>query len=426
MRAIDLAVDRTGLLAAQASNLDLMRAAVQRSRTCTAVQPYAGLLTPQRLAEAPLMTRDQLAAWGSQPAAPNRITTGDVRLVLRSSGSSGRVRTLLHDRAFNERVEALGARGLCLDGLGPNPFVVNALTPGDLFGGFGFAEAVLARRGAAVLPTGTTLPPEHLAELITDLDVAAIVALPALLHRLRAAMPAELARLRCVYFLGDRMDGAFAAELRAGGTAVRSFAYSTTETGPIGYQCAHLDGGDHHLHEDLVIAEVVDEDGRRLPDGVPGALAVTVLTETGAALVRYLVGDRVTLLAHGCPCGSPARVLRLGGRDDTSANIDGTLVTRDMFDNALAAHGVTGSSAYQVGVSVEEGLFRLALAGTAVAALPADAALAALRSHPTLRKVAESPRFRGLTVDPSGSLPRTTARGKVPFFAIGGDHDGQS
>ncbi|MGL5857766.1 MAG: phenylacetate--CoA ligase family protein [Angustibacter sp.] len=425
MKTIDLTAGRAELDAAQSDNLARMRAAVQQSRTCTAVHPYAELLTRERLVEAPLMTRDQLAEWSLRPDAPYRISTGDIRLVLRSSGSGGRVRTLLHDRSFNEQVEALGARGLCMDGLGTNPFVVNALTAGDMFGGFGFADAVLARRGAAVLPAGTTLPPRHLAELIVDQGVAAIVALPSLLQRLLVTIPTELARLRCVFYLGDRMDPAFASALRSQGSAVRSFAYSTTETGPVGYQCAFLDADDHHVHEDLVVAEAVDDDGRRLPDGVRGALAVTVLTETGAALVRYLVGDQVTLRPSRCPCGSPAQILRLGGRDGMSANIDGTLVTRDMFDTALAELGVTDTSSYQVGVSLEQGLFSLALAGSAVAALPADVALAALRSHQTLRRVADSPRFRGLTVDPSGSPHRTSTRGKVPFFSIG-EHDDRS
>ena len=422
MRLLDqLTGDRSALLAAQAANLALMREAVAASRTCTAVRPYAEQLTPDGLQDAPLMTREHVAEWGSRPDAPHRITVGDTRLVLRSSGSSGRVRTLLHDRAFNERVEALGARGVCWDGLGENPFVVNALAPGDLFGGFGFADAVLARRGAAVLPAGTTLPAHHLAELVADLGVHAMVSLPGFVERLWAQAPEALSALRTLFYLGDRMTPATAERLAQHGVRIRSFAYSTTETGPVGHQCAELTGTDHHVHEDLVLAEVVDEDGRRLPDGTPGALAVTVLADTGTALVRYLVGDNATLRPSDCACGSAARILRIGARDDVSANLDGTLVTRSMFDEALRPLGLPAEAAYQVASETRDGLVRLTLRGTALRGIAADRALAALSGHQTLRKVTCSARFSGMEVD-AEAAPRMTTRAKAPFFWNEGEH----
>lgn len=415
----DLTLPRSELLTVQADNLALMRDAVRRSRTCTALHPYEGSLTPEGLPQVPLTSRDRLAEWSADPGTPNRITEGDIRLVLRSSGSSGRVRTLLHDRLFNERVEAIGARGLCLDGLGSNPFVLNSLAPGDLFGGFGFADAVLSRRGAAVLPAGTSMPAHHLAELITDLDVAAMVGLPGYIERLLTEIPAEMRKLRTLYYLGERMASPAAEALAAAGCAVRSFAYSTTETGPIGFQCGHLTGTDHHVHEDLVIAEVVDDDGRRLPDGVPGMLAVTVLAASGTALVRYLVGDRASLRPSECPCGSTARVLRIGARDDVSANLTGTLVTRSMFDTAL---GLRPDARYQVEYGSRGGMLRLTLRGAALHDLTDEAALSSLGRHQTLRKVVGSSVFAGLTVD-AGTAPRITARAKAPFFWSEEDRD---
>lgn len=415
----DLTLPHPELLTVQAGNLTLMRDAVHQSRTCTALRPYADSLTPDALEQVPLTTRDQLAEWTTVPGTPNRITEGDIRLVLRSSGSSGRVRTLLHDRPFNERVEALGARGLCVDGLGANPFVLNSLAPGDLFGGFGFADAVLSRRGAAVLPAGTSIPAPHLAELINDLDVSAMVGLPGYVERLLAEIPAAMRQLRTLYYLGERMAAPAVETLAAAGCAVRSFAYSTTETGPIGYQCAHLAGTDHHVHEDLVIAEIVDDDGRRLPDGVPGALAVTVLADTGTALVRYLVGDQASLRPSDCPCGSTARVLSVRARDEVSANLDGTLVTRSMFDTAL---DLPPDARYQVAFGSRQGMVRLTLRGAALRGLTGEAARAALGRHQTLRKVIGSARFAGLTVD-VGTAPYLTTRAKAPFFWSEEDKD---
>lgn len=408
----NLTLPRTDVRAAQEENLALMRRAVSESATCTALHPHADDLTLAGLERLPLTTRERLADWSGRPDGPHRITVGDTRLVLRSSGSSGRVRTLLHDAPFNERVEALGARGLCMTGLGDNPFVLNALAPGDLFGGFGFAEAALARRGAAVLPAGTSMDARHIAELIDDLDVSALVAVPAYVERLLDHIPGGMERLRTVFYLGERFAPRTARMFAEQGCAVRSFGYSTTETGPIGFQCAHLDGTDHHVHEDLVIAEVVDEAGRRVPEGTPGNLAVTVLADTGTALVRYLVGDFATLRDADCPCGSTAQVLRIGGRDDVSANLDGTLVTRSMFDTAL---GLTADTVYQVGSRTSRGMLHLTLRGAALSGRTNEDVLAALRQHQTLRKVAGSARFAGLSVV-AAERPYLTARTKAPFF----------
>ncbi|HEX3784106.1 MAG TPA: AMP-binding protein [Pseudonocardiaceae bacterium] len=425
MKLVDLTGDRGSIEAVQADNLARMRAAVLRSETCKAVREYADALDPALLSDAPLMTREQLAEWGSNPQAPNRISTGAVRLALRSSGSSGRVRTLLHERVFNEQVEAIGARGICWDGLSDNPFVINALTPGDLFGGFGFVDATLGRRGAALLPTGSGMADAHIADLIADLGVEAIVATPSYLEHLYTTVPGAVAALRTVFYLGDRMSFTAARDIADAGPAVRSFAYSTTETGPIGFQCGQLAGSDHHVHEDVVIAEVVDEHGRPLPDGDEGALVVTVLTETGAALVRYLVGDRATLLPPNgiCDCGSGARLLRICGRDATSANIGGTLVTREMFDVALAPLGVATDARYQVVTAGEAGSVTLLLTGPALAGISPGTALDALHGHQILRRVVSSARFAGLTVE-TRRPPYTTSRGKVGFFVhIGDGHE---
>ncbi len=84
-----------------------------------------------------------------------------------------------------------------------------------------------------------------------------------------------------------------------------------------------------HLFEDLVLAEVVDANGRPVPPGVSGdRLLVTVLFSRTLPLIRYELTDRVRLATESCPCGRPLRLLaavegctddlmRLPGRDGT-------------------------------------------------------------------------------------------------------------
>ena len=124
--------------------------------------------------------------------------------------------------------------------------------------------------------------------------------------------------------------------------AVRSLAYSTSETGPLGYQCRHQTGAVHHLHEDASVVEVIDEAGRPVPPGTPGELVVTPLTTSGMALFRYRLGDRGQLLTGACGCGSAARSVLLLGRMPNSMTVDTITFSSDHLMAALGTLGVSG------------------------------------------------------------------------------------
>jgi len=60
-----------------------------------------------------------------------------------------------------------------------------------------------------------------------------------------------------------------------------------------------------HLNADLACLEVIDDAGRPVPDGVEGSkVFITNLYNFVQPLIRYEVGDRVTMSAAPCPCGS--------------------------------------------------------------------------------------------------------------------------
>jgi phenylacetate-coenzyme A ligase PaaK-like adenylate-forming protein len=83
--------------------------------------------------------------------------------------------------------------------------------------------------------------------------------------------------------------------------------YGATETAGIASECElHR----LHLYEDLVIPEIVDENGRPTPVGTAGArLLVTVLFSRTQPLIRYELSDRVVASPDPCPCGRPFAVL---------------------------------------------------------------------------------------------------------------------
>jgi len=78
--------------------------------------------------------------------------------------------------------------------------------------------------------------------------------------------------------------------------------------------CSQTTGA--HLNSDLAMLEVVDDAYRPVPAGVPGAkVLLTNLYNRVQPLIRYEVGDVVTMSPSPCPCGSPLPLVQaVGGR----------------------------------------------------------------------------------------------------------------
>lgn len=79
--------------------------------------------------------------------------------------------------------------------------------------------------------------------------------------------------------------------------------YGSREMGLGGAICCPAHEG-MHLRENHVIAEIVDENGKRVPDGTFGELVITTIGMQAQPLVRYKTGDRTRILPGRCPCGS--------------------------------------------------------------------------------------------------------------------------
>jgi phenylacetate-CoA ligase len=88
--------------------------------------------------------------------------------------------------------------------------------------------------------------------------------------------------------------------------------YGSAETGIIAYECPY---GSHHISDDCVYVEVVDENNRPLPPGEVGNVTVTVLHSQAAPIIRYQLGDFASLSDGQCQCGVSLSLLeKLVGR----------------------------------------------------------------------------------------------------------------
>jgi phenylacetate-CoA ligase len=172
-----------------------------------------------------------------------------------------------------------------------------------------------------------------------------------------AAFPA----VRLIVTSGEPVPPALRAELQellagVGGGAVdirARYAFTEMQGGLV--QCAaHAEP--QNLGPDLYYLETVDpETQRRLPDGESGMLALTHLHRRGTVLLRYLVGDIVTLSRSACPhCGREGeRVTSTPRRTGNLVKCRGMLVNTDLVAEILSA--ISGIGQFQIVFACEDG-----------------------------------------------------------------------
>lgn len=403
-----------------------LRATLTAARQSTDVwKRFPGLETVATVGDLetlPLLSPADLAA-GCPPHSADLLfdprTSG---LVLRSSGTASRPKTVYHSWDFTERVGLLGVRGVRAALETPPTRVANCLFAGDLNGAFLFVHDITRSLPALVFPMGENTSPAEAAAIIEAHGIDTLVASPAYGTELLTSGPdGHPLPVRNFLFIGESMgpERSRLVRLAAPDVAVQSLAYSTSETGPLGYQCPHQTGAVHHLHEDANVVEVVDDAGRPVPSGTPGELVVTPLTTSGMALFRYRLGDRGRLLAGPCGCGSAARSVVLLGRMPNSMTIDTVTFSSDHLMSALRTLGVAKPSDCQFQVLWEGHRYRvrLLLSPAAPNGITTDMIRTALRDFHEVHEVIASPRCVAFEVQRAvtGQFARTR-RGKVPVL----------
>lgn len=104
----------------------------------------------------------------------------------------------------------------------------------------------------------------------------------------------------------QRVEAAFGAPL--------TDTYSASEALPLALPCRR---GRQHVNADWYILEPVDEARRPVPPGRRSASAlVTNLANFVQPLIRYELGDSITIGAQPCPCSSPLPTVEVEGRTD--------------------------------------------------------------------------------------------------------------
>ncbi|HOE67523.1 MAG TPA: AMP-binding protein [Candidatus Hydrogenedentes bacterium] len=200
--------------------------------------------------------------------------------------------------------------------------------------GLAYYEGVRAM-GATAVRIGPSSP-AMLLSWMEQLKPTAIVAVPSFLKRAaryaeehRLPPPASsVAKLICIGEplrerdlslnpLGRQVQSAWNARLHS--------SYGITELAISFCECEA--GCGNHLHPGLVHVEILDDNGRPVPDGEEGEIVATTFGVEAMPLLRYRTGDRSFLVRERCACGRwTPRLGLILGRKKQAMKLKGTTV----------------------------------------------------------------------------------------------------
>lgn len=124
--------------------------------------------------------------------------------------------------------------------------------------------------------------------------------------------------------------------------------YASTEMAAAFTECKAQAGG--HLNEDLLILEVIKEDGTDAQNNEVGEIVITTLGSEGMPLIRYRTGDLARLHNSECSCGnSSPRLGPIIGRKNQMIKYKGTTI----FPNSIYEifDGTSEITCYKVEIS---------------------------------------------------------------------------
>lgn len=202
----------------------------------------------------------------------------------------------------------------------------------------------LIRLGASVVRIGPQSIVRHF-DLIRSLRPNGIVAVPSFLfYLIGRARENELdikkLGIEKIALIGDSIRNIDFSANTLGRLIEDSFGkkcystYGITE-GQVSFcECEFHQG--LHSHPDLVIVEIVDDNGKPMGDNAIGELVITPLQLQGMPLIRYKTGDITFKISEPCACGrNSVRIGPILGRKHQRLKVAGVTLYPKTIENTI-------------------------------------------------------------------------------------------
>lgn len=250
-----------------------------------------------------------------------------------TSGTTGKPVTLALTESDLERLALNEYNSFKTAGITEND-VIQLMTTIDRRFMAGLAYFLGARKlGAGIIRVGNGLP-ELQWETIKTLSPTVIICVPSFILKLIEHAEANNidynnSSIKKVICIGEAIRNADFSLNALGKKITHKWdlalysTYASSEMATAFTECEASQGG--HLQTDLLIAEIVDDEGLPVQEGEAGELVITTLGVEGMPLIRFKTGDICIAHTTPCPCGRPGlRLSPVLGRKKQMIKLKGT------------------------------------------------------------------------------------------------------
>jgi phenylacetate-CoA ligase len=241
--------------------------------------------------------------------------------------------------AYNEAISFA-----CADGKAGDVYQLMLTLDRHFMAGMAY-YAGIHKLGASTVRVGPG-PPQMQIENILRFQPTTLVAVPSFLLRLiehaeATGIDLNTSSVRSAVCIGESIrdanfaDNALSERIKAKWDIKLYSTYASSEMQTAFTECGYGIGGHHH--PELIITEILDEEGIQQPPGQYGEVTITSLGVEGMPLLRYRTGDICTYYNEPCACGrNTIRLSPVSGRKNQMIKYKGTTIYPPAIQDALS------------------------------------------------------------------------------------------
>ncbi len=282
------------------------------------------------LSAIPFTTKDDLQQRNDDFLCVNRENVAEY---MATSGTLGKPVTIALTRKDLERLATNEYQSfLCSGGKAGEIYQLMVTLDKQFMAGMAYYSG-LRKLGAGIIRIGLGAPTLHL-EAILRLKPTCLVSVPSFLLKMtlfakEQGINLNTTSVRKGICIGENIRNpdfslnTLGKRIRESWNINLLSTYASTEMQTAFTECPQMRGG--HLQPELLILEVLDDNGQPVSPYVPGEVVITTLGVEGMPLLRYRTGDICMFYDEPCPCGrSSLRLSPVIGRKQQMIKFKGT------------------------------------------------------------------------------------------------------